>query len=105
MTVDLVTGTNESLHLTEEDERRPGVFRRLLREPAAVVALIFVLVVVLLAVCAPLLTPYDPIATQLADVLAPPFTPEHPLGATVSAATSGQTSSTVPGPACPAQRS
>lgn len=81
MTVDLVTGTNQSLHLSESDERRPGVLRRLLRDPAAVVSLIFVALLVLAAICAPLLTPYDPTATKLSDVLASPFTPDHPLGA------------------------
>ncbi|PPG27680.1 dipeptide/oligopeptide/nickel ABC transporter permease/ATP-binding protein [Pseudoclavibacter sp. RFBB5] len=81
MTADLVSGTSASLQLSEEDDRRPGVLRRLLRDPAVVVSASFILVVILAAICAPLLTSYDPLEAKIADVLAPPFTAEHPLGA------------------------
>ncbi|PPF43299.1 ABC transporter [Pseudoclavibacter sp. AY1F1] len=81
MTADLVSGTSASLQLSEEDDRRPGVLRRLLRDPAAVVSAAFILLVILAAICAPLLTSYDPLEAKIADVLAPPFTSEHPLGA------------------------
>ncbi len=36
--------------------------------------------VVLVAIAAPLLTPYDPIAQSLGDAFQPPFSPDHPLG-------------------------
>ena len=81
MTVGLVTGTRESLDVIDDPIRRHGVVRRTLREPAALISVIFLVLVLLAAIFAPLLTPYDPTATKLADVLAPPFTPEHPLGA------------------------
>lgn len=81
MTADLTTGTIASLNTAEEPIRRHGVVRRTLREPAALISAAFLLVVVIAAVFAPLLTPYDPTASKLSDVLAPPFTPEHPLGA------------------------
>ena len=81
MTVGLVTGTSESLDVVDDSIRRHGVVRRTLREPAALISVIFLVIVLLAAIFAPLLTPYDPTATKLADVLAPPFTPEHPLGA------------------------
>ncbi len=41
----------------------------------------FLALLALVAILAPLISSYDPTATRLADVLAPPFTPEHPLGA------------------------
>jgi peptide/nickel transport system permease protein len=37
-------------------------------------------VVVLTAICAPLLTPYDPIAQNLAEAFKPPLSPNHILG-------------------------
>ena len=81
MTANLVTGVNESLDVVDDGVRRHGVLRRTLREPAALVSAIFLVLVLIAAIFAPLLTPYDPTATKLADVLAPPFTAEHPLGA------------------------
>jgi peptide/nickel transport system permease protein len=81
MTAELVTGTRESLDVVGDPIRRHGVARRTLREPAALISVIFLVLVLLAAIFAPLLTPYDPTATKLADVLAPPFTAEHPLGA------------------------
>ena len=59
---------------------RRGLVRRLLRDPVAVGALVFLAAVVLVAVFAPLLTSTDPTATHLSDTLAPPFTGAHPLG-------------------------
>lgn len=81
MTESMLTGaTTGSFAATEGTERRPGVVRRLLREPTALVSIIFLVVVVLAAVLAPLLTPYNPTASNMADVLAAPFTAAHPLG-------------------------
>jgi peptide/nickel transport system permease protein len=53
--------------------------RRFLRERGAVVALCFLLLMVLLAVFAPLIAPYDPDAQSLSDRLAAP-SKDHPLG-------------------------
>ncbi|WP_082497236.1 dipeptide/oligopeptide/nickel ABC transporter permease/ATP-binding protein [Microbacterium sp. Leaf288] len=80
MSADLVTDAATGMQLTEEDERRPGVIRRLLHEPAAVISLVFVGVLLIVAICAPLLTPYDPMVSDLNNVLAPPLSPGHLLG-------------------------
>jgi peptide/nickel transport system permease protein len=50
---------------------RRGAFRRLLRSPVAVVALVWVLLVAVLAVLAPLLTSASPTASQITNALAP----------------------------------
>src|SRR5436305_14334614 len=42
--------------------------------------LVLFTVVVVAAIAAPLLTPYDPIAQTLSEALRPPFTANHPLG-------------------------
>ena len=42
--------------------------------------LILFTVVVIAAIAAPLLTPYDPIAQKLDEAFRPPFSPNHPLG-------------------------
>ncbi|MGN8245767.1 dipeptide/oligopeptide/nickel ABC transporter permease/ATP-binding protein [Cellulomonas soli] len=58
----------------------PSLARRLLRDPLGALALGFLLLVVLAAVFAPLLTSHDPNEAVLADVLAPPGG-DHLLGA------------------------
>ncbi|MCL1900323.1 MAG: dipeptide/oligopeptide/nickel ABC transporter permease/ATP-binding protein [Promicromonosporaceae bacterium] len=58
-----------------------GVARRLLRNPLAVVALSVLAIIVLAAICAPLLTSHDPFYANLQSTLADPFTPGHILGA------------------------
>ncbi|MGY1802468.1 dipeptide/oligopeptide/nickel ABC transporter permease/ATP-binding protein [Blastococcus sp. SYSU D00922] len=58
---------------------RRGAFRRLLRNPVAVVALAWVLLVGLLAVLAPLLTSASPTASQITNALAP-MGGANPLG-------------------------
>ena len=58
---------------------RPSVLRRLLRHPTAVVGGIVVALVVLSAVFAPLLTPYEPDSRNIRARFAPP-TAEHVLG-------------------------
>ncbi|SFF87216.1 dipeptide/oligopeptide/nickel ABC transporter permease/ATP-binding protein [Blastococcus tunisiensis] len=50
---------------------RQGAVRRLLRSPVAVVALVWVLLVALLAALAPLLTSASPTASQITNALAP----------------------------------
>lgn len=57
-----------------------SLFRRLLRNPTALVALTYLVLLVLSAAFAPLLAPRDPDAASLKDVLAPPGGP-HALGA------------------------
>ena len=58
---------------------RAGVLRRLLGKPLAVVSLVFLAVVVVLAVLAPVLTSQSPTASHIADALAP-MGGAHPLG-------------------------
>jgi ABC-type dipeptide/oligopeptide/nickel transport system permease subunit len=48
--------------------------------PTLVAGLVLLALVVLVALTAPLLTPYDPIAQSLGDAFQPPFSPEHVLG-------------------------
>ena len=61
--------------------RRPGLLRRLLREPVAAFAFALVLALVLAAVFAPWLAPTDPFDNDLANAMAVPGTPGLPLGA------------------------
>jgi len=56
------------------------LFRRLLRNPLAVVSMIVLAIVVLIAIIGPLIAPYDPNQASLQLILAPPSA-EHPLGA------------------------
>ena len=58
---------------------KASLFRRLLRKPVGLIALVFLGVVVLLAFIGPLIAPYDPNQASLQLVLAPPSA-EHPLG-------------------------
>ena len=58
---------------------RAGLLRRLVRDPLAVLALSWLLLVVLIAVLAPLLTSADPTASQISDALAP-MCPQQLLG-------------------------
>src|SRR4029078_12970184 len=48
--------------------------------PTLVAGLALLALVILVAITAPLLTPYDPIAQGLGDAFKPPFSPEHVLG-------------------------
>ncbi|HWX51206.1 MAG TPA: ABC transporter permease [Roseomonas sp.] len=61
--------------------RRPGVLKRLLREPIAALALAVVVLLVLAAVLAPVLAPTDPFDNDLASAMAVPGTPGLLLGA------------------------
>ena len=56
------------------------VFRRLRRNPLAVVSFVVLAVAVVVAVFAPVLAPYAPEQTDFANTLAPPGTPGHLLG-------------------------
>ena len=57
-----------------------SIFRRLLRKPVAVAAMVFLLVLAVVAILGPLLAPYDPNGGAIQDILAPPSA-DHPLGA------------------------
>lgn len=81
MTDNLVTGTRKSLEVVASAPQGDKLIKKFLREPAAVISLVFLALLVVVAILAPWISSYDPTATRLADVLAPPFTPEHPLGA------------------------
>jgi peptide/nickel transport system permease protein len=81
MTDNLVTGTRKSLEVVGSAPQGDKLITKFLREPAAVISLVFLALLGVVAILAPLISSYDPTATRLADVLAPPFTPEHPLGA------------------------
>jgi peptide/nickel transport system permease protein len=54
-------------------------FRRLLRNPPAMLGVVLIIVFVLTALLAPLIAPYPPLAGSLADRLQPP-NPEHLFG-------------------------
>ena len=60
---------------------RPGVLSRLLREPAAAVSLIMVVLLIGAAVFAPLLAPTDPYDNDLSLAMQPPGSEGLPLGA------------------------
>ncbi|MPQ96585.1 ATP-binding cassette domain-containing protein [Modestobacter sp. I12A-02628] len=59
---------------------RVPLLRRLVRNPTGVVALVWLVLIVLAAVLAPLLAPHDPATASARDVLAPPGG-AYPLGA------------------------
>ena len=59
---------------------RRSVPAQLLRNPLAVISLAWLLLMVVAAVTAPWLAPYDPTFTELSATNAPPLTPGHPLG-------------------------
>jgi peptide/nickel transport system permease protein len=48
--------------------------------PTLLAGLVLLALVILVAISAPLLTPYDPIVQSLGDAFQPPFSPDHPLG-------------------------
>lgn len=60
---------------------RPGVLARLLREPAAAVSLVTVVLIIAAAVLAPVLAPTDPYDNDLSLAMQPVGSPGLPLGA------------------------
>ncbi|MEJ1154744.1 dipeptide/oligopeptide/nickel ABC transporter permease/ATP-binding protein [Microbacterium marmarense] len=61
--------------------KRQSTFVRLIKNPLAAVGLFIVAIAVFVAVFAPWLAPYDPNFANVNDSFAPPFSPEHLLGA------------------------
>ncbi|MCO6417056.1 ABC transporter permease [Siccirubricoccus sp. KC 17139] len=61
--------------------KRAGLLARLLKDPAAALALAFVVLVIAVAVLAPVLAPSDPFDNDLARSMQPPGSPGLPLGA------------------------
>ncbi|GAB3616117.1 dipeptide/oligopeptide/nickel ABC transporter permease/ATP-binding protein [Okibacterium endophyticum] len=59
---------------------RGSLLRRIVRKPLGALSLGFLVLVVLVAIFGPLITPHDPNAASIADVLAP-TSAAHPLGA------------------------
>jgi ABC-type dipeptide/oligopeptide/nickel transport system ATPase component/ABC-type dipeptide/oligopeptide/nickel transport system permease subunit len=75
----------EAAAVTDTEPRQRGaVLRRLIRNPVAVGCTLFLLLVILFGLLAPLLAPYPPGQTNLAAVNAGPFTPGHLLGGDAS---------------------
>ena len=66
---------------TEERAARSHIGRRILKNPTGLAALVVLGLVVLSAVLADVLAPMDPNQANIQDVLAPPGTGEHVLGA------------------------
>ncbi len=64
----------------ESSEPKDAVLRRLLRDPLALASILFVAVIVLLGLGAPLLAPHPPNHVDLAMTNAPPFTSDFLLG-------------------------
>jgi ABC-type dipeptide/oligopeptide/nickel transport system permease subunit len=60
---------------------RPGILSRLLREPAAAVSLVLVVLIIAAAVLAPVLAPTDPYDNDLSLAMQPVGSPGLPLGA------------------------
>lgn len=60
--------------------RRGRLRRRFLARPLSVAGLAGAVIAVLVALLAPVMSPYDPTATQFHAVLAPPLSPHHWLG-------------------------
>jgi peptide/nickel transport system permease protein len=58
---------------------KTSIFRRLVRKPVGLIALLYLGFVVLMAIIGPFIAPYDPNEASLQLVLAPPSA-EHPLG-------------------------
>ena len=77
------TGTGVPSVGTLERTARVSLFRRLLKNPAGVLALAWLVLIVLAAVFAPLLAPHDPNTASANDVLATPGG-TYPLGADAS---------------------
>ncbi|MEV7631843.1 dipeptide/oligopeptide/nickel ABC transporter permease/ATP-binding protein [Microbacterium sp. NPDC089318] len=63
-----------------EDERRFPVLRKLMKNPIAVISMIWFAIVLLTAAFAPFIATGDPNATDLSAANSAPFSPGHPLG-------------------------
>ncbi len=68
------------MHIRPRSPARQAL-QRLRRDPAAMAAGVFLVLVALASVLAPVLAPRDPVQTHLEHRLVPPGTPGYPLGA------------------------
>jgi peptide/nickel transport system permease protein len=65
---------------TSKAQRRRRLRRRFMQRPPAVVGLFGVILVILVAIFAKLIAPYDPAASDYGAIFAPPFSGAHFLG-------------------------
>jgi ABC-type dipeptide/oligopeptide/nickel transport system permease subunit len=82
---DLATGAISQEPITDAAPARSNMLRRLLYHRTFVIGAIGLTIIALVALCAPILAPHDPMTQDLANGLAPPFwgeggTLDHPLG-------------------------
>src|SRR5688500_8432570 len=77
-----ITKLDEEVEVAHDaaEAGRPRIMVQLLRSPQASICLAILLVVVLVAIFAPVLAPWGPQETDLPAVNARPFTPGHLLG-------------------------
>ncbi len=66
--------------LTRTIPRKKPWWHRLLRNPTALFGVVILLIVILMAIFAPLLTSFDPSRGRLLEAKKPPFSPNHLLG-------------------------
>ncbi|MHB1576143.1 MAG: ABC transporter permease [Candidatus Dormibacteria bacterium] len=78
MTIATLPGAEPTIALTQPS--RQGWWRRFRRRPPAVIGLAGVVIVVLVALLAPLLAHYSPTVSQFGQVLRAPLSPGHILG-------------------------
>ncbi|GAA3873789.1 dipeptide/oligopeptide/nickel ABC transporter permease/ATP-binding protein [Leifsonia kafniensis] len=76
------TGAKESIVPIETPDQaaRSGVFKRLLKNPLGLVAMIILLIVILAGIFGPLIAPFDPNKADLVNALTGPGTAGHLLG-------------------------
>lgn len=75
-----LTASSDRVNLAAEPLlRRPSTIKRLMRSPSAIIGLVIVVSLVLVAIFAPLIAPYDPIKQSFRIQLQPPSI-EHPFG-------------------------
>jgi peptide/nickel transport system permease protein len=82
---DLATARISPEPVTDAAPVRSHLVKRLLYHKTFVIGAIGLMVIVLIALCAPILAPHDPMTQDLANSLAPPFWSKggslnHPLG-------------------------
>jgi peptide/nickel transport system permease protein len=79
VTLETTTDARESGALSMPNVFRATGLRRLWRRPSFGLAVVYLVLLVIVAIFAPLIAPYDPITQNLVNPLAP-FSPQHLLG-------------------------